>query len=330
MESRKGSTNKELTLEDIEHLIADAARKIEESRKLRRKLEEARSQLDAEQRRLSECAAILRKEENDVKRLEGLGLTALFYQVLGRKDDVLDKERQEFLRAKLSYDQAKASVQAIETEMNWLSRNLCALGNPEESLKEALKVKEEFLIAKGDDSAEELLEIQEELGHLNAQRKEVIEAVSAGQRALESLKKVQQALSSAETWGFWDLMGGGLLTTAVKHSRIDEAQGHLKDAQKDLQRFQRELADLGDRDGSASSPIIGGFQRFADYFFDGLIIDWVVQSKIQTTLARTSDEISRVQAIVGSLNASLATIDQNLANLRKRRETVLRTFPGCN
>lgn len=239
------------------------------------------------------------------------------------KVNLLNKEKREFLRAKLSYDQARAAVEDIETDIRALSRDLRALGDPEESLREALKAKEEFLIAQGDDTAKTLLEIQEKLGRLNAQRKELVEALTAGKRALESLGKVEKALESAETWGIVDIIGGGLLATAMKYSRVDEAQKYLAEAEADLHRFQRELADLRDIAGSPFSPIVGGFERFADYLFDGLIIDWVVQSQIRTASSRAKEEISRVHAIVDCLNTSLAAVERELSELKRRRETVL-------
>ena len=64
----------------------------------------------------------------------------------------------DFARAKLSYDQARATVEDIESDIRALSQDLQALGNPEESLKEALRGKEDFLIARGDDTAKTLLE----------------------------------------------------------------------------------------------------------------------------------------------------------------------------
>jgi len=46
-----------------------------------------------------------------------------------------------------------------------------------------------------------------------------------------------------------------------------------------LERFQEELADAGVRLNLALE--IDGFSKFADFFFDGIISDWIVQSKIQ-------------------------------------------------
>jgi len=42
---------------------------------------------------------------------------------------------------------------------------------------------------------------------------------------------------------------------------------------------------------------IGDFLTFADYFFDGLIADWLVQSKIQDAKAQVENAIIQVRQI---------------------------------
>ena len=57
---------------------------------------------------------------------------------------------------------------------------------------------------------------------------------------------------------------------------------HAHTAQRHLRSFQKELADADERLGVSLD--IGGFATFADYFFDGLIADWIMQSKIESYL----------------------------------------------
>ncbi len=67
----------------------------------------------------------------------------------------------------------------------------------------------------------------------------------------------------------------------------------------DLRIFQKELRDV---EAIQNQHIdIGGFLTFADFFFDGLIADWLVQSKIQNARKQVADAISQVEWILGSL-----------------------------
>ncbi len=61
-------------------------------------------------------------------------------------------------------------------------------------------------------------------------------------------------------------------------------------------RFENELRDV--QDMNYLNVEISGFLTFADFFFDGLLADLLVQSKIADARAKVDDAINRVQNIV--------------------------------
>lgn len=135
--------------------------------------------------------------------------------------------------------------------------------------------------------------------HYYLQKKEVREALGAGQEALDYLNQARASLNSAGNWGLLDLFGGGLLSTFVKHSKMNDAEELVQRARSALQRFQRELTDV---DNVAEFHIeTGDFLSFADYFFDGLIADWLVQSRISDAKRQVDNAIQRVNYIMDQL-----------------------------
>ncbi len=134
----------------------------------------------------------------------------------------------------------------------------------------------------------------------NAQ-KEINEAINAGERALVSLRSAQGELNSAGGWGIVDLLGGGLFTDLIKHSKMDNASRDMEQAKIDLQNFQRELRDV---DVQLNLNLnISGFLTFADFFFDGIIADYLVQSKIDDAKHQVKDAIQRVENILMELRS---------------------------
>ncbi|MCK7483051.1 MAG: hypothetical protein M0C28_42530 [Candidatus Moduliflexus flocculans] len=91
---------------------------------------------------MAELGAVLKKEEADVRKLEGLSLTAMFSQFLGNKEDHLNKERQEVLTAKLKYDQSAHEVASLERDIADMEGRLAAIGDPEAEYARALERKE--------------------------------------------------------------------------------------------------------------------------------------------------------------------------------------------
>ena len=134
-------------------------------------------------------------------------------------------------------------------------------------------------------------------------RREMKEALDAGERALSSLRKAQEKLNSAGNWGLFDMFGGGLFSTIMKRSKMDDAQQLMEAAKSDLKRFQRELKDV-------NIPLdlrmeVGSFLSFADFFFDGFVADYLVQSKISEAKEQVSDAIIRVEQILNELRRKM-------------------------
>ena len=125
---------------------------------------------------------------------------------------------------------------------------------------------------------------------------EVREARTAGIRALNSLRQAQRCLDSARGWGVLDILGGGLITNLVKHSKLSDAQRCVDQARYDLDVFRRELADVNVPDVQ-----IDGFLSFADFFFDGFLADFMVQSRINESRACLEDACRRVEDVLRML-----------------------------
>ena len=123
------------------------------------------------------------------------------------------------------------------------------------------------------------------------------EAIDAGERALDSLYGVRKELESAGNWGLLDMFGGGMFTTFVKHSKMNDAQRYMDRAKRDLAAFSRELADVSETLNINS----GDFLTFADYFFDGFVADMMVQSRIRDAQRQVDDAIYRVESILSRL-----------------------------
>ncbi|MBS6397853.1 MAG: hypothetical protein KH452_12010 [Clostridiales bacterium] len=130
-------------------------------------------------------------------------------------------------------------------------------------------------------------------------KQEIGEALAAGERALGSLYTAQNRLDSAGNWGIFDMLGGGFFTDMLKHSRMNDAAALMEKAKYDLQIFQRELRDV--QMHLELKLELGGFLSFADFFFDGLVADYLVQSRISDAREQVRDAISRVEYLLDEL-----------------------------
>ncbi|MCR4749271.1 MAG: hypothetical protein K5877_05605 [Lachnospiraceae bacterium] len=131
------------------------------------------------------------------------------------------------------------------------------------------------------------------------ERREVQEAIEAADDALFHLKSARACLSSAGNWGLLDMFGGNAITGLLKHGKMSKAETEIENAKYALEKFSRELRDVQ----GFSSIHIEGFLTFADFFFDGFLVDVWVQSKISNAKKQCDEAIKQVEDIRRKLAA---------------------------
>lgn len=307
--------------ESLDGQLLLATERVRRKKKLEGMLREAQGMLRDSRERMEEHSARLAREQGDVEKLEGMTLTSMFYSMLGTREDRLSKEQQELVAAKLKYEEARKMVAANERSCQEYRGLLAELGNIESDFGELLEKKRSLLRQEGSAQAGELANLEAELELRDGQAKELKEAIQAGASAIDALDMVRSSLSSARDWGTWDMMGGGMLTTMAKHSRLDDARRRTVMAQEKLRRFRTELAEAGER--LQVSLEIGSFTKFADYFFDGLIADWIVQSDIHRASDVCHDAIGQVRDSVRECRRKLEETSNETARLLEARKKLI-------
>lgn len=127
-------------------------------------------------------------------------------------------------------------------------------------------------------------------------------ARAAGTLALQSLDEAADQLDSARNWGLLDILGGGLLTSLVKRSRLDGASEAVERAQRDLEAFARELRDCSGVTGVDLRR--NDMLELFDIVFDNSITDLFVQSRIEDARADVRRARARVAAMLAELGSA--------------------------
>lgn len=130
-------------------------------------------------------------------------------------------------------------------------------------------------------------------------RKEVLEAKVVANEVLGLLENVKKELKSAQTWGLFDIIGGGFFSSLIKHDKIDRAEYEIRQVQSGLIRLQKELGDINVTLDAHLN--ISSFDRFLDIVFDNIFSDWMTQSKIRDSLKQVEQTIVEVQRVKATL-----------------------------
>ncbi len=235
----------------------------------------------------------LKKEEADVQEIETGGIRSFFRTAFRSREEVLEQERLEAAAAGAKYETALRELSQLNEERDRLQGEYRTLDGCEAAYQQGYQKRAQELLQKGGEAAEEILQSEAAIGDAKARLREIEEARLAAESAEEQLRFIQKSLSSAESFGIWDMMGGGIFVSMAKRGSMDEAERALPELQRRLNRLSAELKDV---DISVDHQISGqDFLRFADWFFDNFFVDWAVQDQIH----KFQREMEAVQSRIG-------------------------------
>lgn len=115
---------------------------------------------------------------------------------------------------------------------------------------------------------------------LNNQMAEKAEAKKACQEALHLISEAKQILSDTETASLFDLFGGGIFTSLLKRSKIDELNKKIASLQVAMITARRELSDIAiEFDSSISNK---DEDLVFDVFLDNIFTDISVHEQLKS------------------------------------------------
>jgi tetratricopeptide (TPR) repeat protein len=288
-------------------------------RRLTERIARGRTELAAAEDALRRAEAAWGREAADVARLESLSPTRIWATLRGSRDTDLDRERAEEQRAEYDLASARARRTRAREEIAQSERERQELGEVERRWLQALAALDAWA-ATVPGRADELREVTGRLAETAAVLQEVDEAERVGAEAAGLLTGAVELLRKAADWASLDLYGGGALTDLVKYDRLDRAHARLREAERALQRFSGELADVGWRgvDGVAPSDWV----RVFDAWLDDPVSDWFVRRDIRDAVGRTEQVLAGVQQLRQRLLTRHAELASRLRVLTERQEAL--------
>lgn len=301
-------------------------RTIEEIRQIdtvNRRVKESEGELKTAKSSLNKLSNSMDKELEDLNQMESMSVKAVFYKVLGSKEEQLEKERQEYLQASLKFNEQKDKIELLEFELGVLNKKLRSKTQLVNDLANLKKEREREILNTNPQKAEHLLTLSRNLDHNILKQREIEEAIQAGNKCANTIKEIIKELKAAQHWGKWDMYGNdGRRAGHMKHTAIDRAKNLANIANHELHKFSKELADTGEySDGFQIT--MDYFSSFMDVFFDNLITDWIMQQKIVNSLNMMHSNLDKVQRILISLKHKNDSLEKRNSILRSDYDQVL-------
>lgn len=253
-------------------------------------------------------------------RLEG-GFAGFVAGLAGSKQERLTKERAEAEAVLERLDGQRGRLAELTGDLGRTDRELAETAGAHESYRRLLAEKERLLVELGDDRIARLMELSTSLADAQADLREHEEALQAGTAAGQAVGQMLSLLNKARGASTWDMLVGGAYTDAVERHYLMAADQTAWHAQRALDVFSRELADLG----WAADPRLPEVDTrwFADVFFDNIITDALKHRRIN----RTRDAVAAMSRWIAetgqTLTARARELHQRHAELLQERERLI-------
>ena len=275
------------------------------------------------EKKAADLKKIMEDEQEDVDRLNRKNLTAFLYRASGKMGEKLSKEEKEAFAAAVKYDAAAKELQAVEDDIAYYKKQASGIPDCKLQYERMLEAKKEEIKESGNIEAEKILEMERQIAAIENRRKEVKEAISAGERARSIAEETLEGLQSAKNWGMVDLIGGGIMSDVIKYDKLKTVKDRTSALQMALRTFRTELADVSSRIEGPLQVEVGEFLHFADYFFDGIFTDWMVYDKIKVSKERAEQTYSQIQGILEQLRKMQEQLHTEEEQKRRELEQIV-------
>jgi len=261
------------------------------------------------------------QELEDVNNLEKLGIKSIFYNVLGSKEQQLEKERQEYLQVTLQHKEVVKALEVIQFEKDILEKKLHVVDDWKQKLEQLKKVREQEIKNMPGPLRDQLNSIHTKMDECEVVETELNEALGMGQRTYQSLEAVYTHLKSGDDWGQWR-RGSGRQRTTVKFNAIDRAVDEMSRSKLLLRNFNKELTDVGYSNLRLALQL-ENIDKFPKVMFDNLISDWILKTKIVNALATIGSLMDDVKMILEILHKDKANNAAKRISLEKNKDQLL-------
>ncbi|MEU7691742.1 hypothetical protein OHB01_19660 [Microbispora hainanensis] len=305
----------------IDDEIRDARDRARRRDQLTRQRATLLTQIEEVRGMLADLERQLAKEDRDVAKLEQGGFAAFLAGLTGDKEERLARERAEAAAARQRVTGQRTRLEWLAGDLRTTDQALAELGNPHQELEVLLARKERMLVESGDPRGRELADIAARLANVSADLREHQEAQQAGAAAGQAVGYVLRHLSGARGASTWDMFSSGGFADMVEHGHLRQADEAAWHAQGALDRFSRELADIG----VVAAPRLPKVDTrwFADVFFDNIITDAIKHQRIARTAEAVREVAEWVAAMVAQVSVRCGELTRQQDSLARRREEVL-------
>lgn len=275
---------------------------------LKPRVEELKKQKKELEPKLKVLEIYAHNESIDVENLENKTLTSIFYDIIGKKEEKLEKERAEANEWIIKRDTAKRELEDVENELESGERELASLVNCEEEYMDMLDKRLDLIRKTDIVDVDYRAILLEKISFCDNKIQKINEACEIIENAVNILNETIDELNSAERWGEFDMFGRGKIADIKKYDHIGNAETLLFNLKKEISKLKIQIEDI-----NIVVDIDVGLSEFSD------TSDWIFDNIF--TASNFLDNVDASKQSVRKAIEQIKCIKTSLENIRAEKIT---------
>jgi len=293
-------------MKGLEERLNIAAAKRNEKNHIEIHLSGLKSRLVQIESELTHCHIELDELEDFLKQAEQTTLSKLFNKVLGNREQIQERDRQNYLLTYLKCKACEDRIKEKQFEISVLENKLASYVGIEDMYHKLLNEKKQQLKFRHKELVNDIVLLETAIRHQSYQQKEIKEAKDIGVELEEKLVELYDALVEISDISYFtssEVMNGQV-TYKVGFKKVREAKALQQSVQivsRLCDKFVEELNDVSERFELDYSPFTPMIRSFLEQFYDGFISDWIRRKELKICLHHIDTTLAKVRRILGML-----------------------------
>lgn len=267
----------------------------------------------------------LNKEFKDVEKFNKISVVNIISTIFNFREEKLYKEEQEYLEAKLRYEEYRVTVEELKNDLETTKSRIESISNYEERYEELIQEKSELLKGLDLNKRLELEEIEDSINRYVKEGIEIKEAIDEAINCDFTVNSALKYLNDASGLATWDVLGGGAVTSIMKHDAVNSAKKEIERLGYAITKLEKELSDIN------MINISGNFNNIessylVDVFFDNIFTDISVSNKIDSSLGSVRNVKNKLDRCKEELYEKEKNNNEELIKLRKKYKELVESY----
>jgi len=259
----------------------------------KKKIQNITTELANEKKRSLSLSNKVDKEYQDIVFLEEKPLSRLFNDIVKKRKDALDNEKEEYLFAVLEYKESKKMITLLEYELSLLKNYESDENAVLDLLNQEISktVHSDSLDLADRKTFDDLYSTLKRTSQLKVEFSELLEVAEKVKFNFEQVCDYLKLAQDFENWGhsYQEIQQGKL----ERKSNIDKAQSHIYIIKQLLIHLNSELEDVIIID-EENNKLYG----FNFTYYHNLIKDWLADNKLLDTVSATANGLFVISKFV--------------------------------